>query len=661
MYPTVTSTETHRGTFTLTVDNVGGIDGTTVDVPPGVTVLEGRNATNRTSFLQAVMAAMGSDQFTLKGDADAGSVAFEFDDTVVERRFERRNGTVACEGDGYLDDPELADLFAFLVEENESRRAVERTDDLREIITRPIDTTEIEAEIERLQASKRSVDDHLSTIDERERDLVDLEQRKRTLTDAIAEKEEQLAALEAEIEDADTDLEAERAVQEEVEDQLEDLKDKRSRLDDIRFEIETLEETIDSLQAEREEKQEQRADLGVDPDEDVDDLRAELDDLRARKRQLDAEMNELQNVVQFNEEMLEGGNAELAEVLDADATDADAHDHGDGDVTDRLLEDEDTVVCWTCGSTVPKGDVEETLDELRSVRQEKLGERQSVTEELESVQERVSELEAADRELDALNERLAEIDADIDRKRERIAELEADREDLHAEIEDLEAAVEDEQSSEYGDLLELHKEANRVEVELEQTESELASVEDEIAEVESLIAEREEYEQRREQITDQLEELRHRIDRLEKRAVEAFNDHMTEVLEILDYDNLARIWIERTERETTEGRRKVTESQFELHVVREADSGETYEGTIDTLSESEREVVGLVFALAGYLVHDLHEEVPVMLLDSLEAIDAERIARLVEYFQDYPTYLVVALLPEDAAAVSAVDQTITDL
>jgi len=28
------------------------------------------------------------------------------------------------------------------------------------------------------------------------------------------------------------------------------------------------------------------------------------------------------------------------------------------------------------------------------------------------------------------------------------------------------------------------------------------------------------------------------------------------------------------------------------------------------LSESEREVTGLVFALAGYLVHDVHETVP---------------------------------------------------
>jgi hypothetical protein len=43
--------------------------------------------------------------------------------------------------------------------------------------------------------------------------------------------------------------------------------------------------------------------------------------------------------------------------------------------------------------------------------------------------------------------------------------------------------------------------------------------------------------------------------------------------------------------------------------------------------------------------------VPFILLDSLEAIDSDRIAALVEYFADYADFLVVALLPEDARAL----------
>ena len=98
-----------------------------------------------------------------------------------------------------------------------------------------------------------------------------------------------------------------------------------------------------------------------------------------------------------------------------------------------------------------------------------------------------------------------------------------------------------------------------------------------------------------------------------------------------------------------EGRRKVTRTRFDLHIVRSSPDGTAYEDTVDHLSESEREVTGLVFALAGYPVHDVHETVPFVLLDSLEAIDSDRIARVVDYFRTHTDYLVAALLPEDAA------------
>lgn len=50
-----------------------------------------------------------------------------------------------------------------------------------------------------------------------------------------------------------------------------------------------------------------------------------------------------------------------------------------------------------------------------------------------------------------------------------------------------------------------------------------------------------------------------------------------------------------------------------------------------------------------------------MLLDSLEALDADRIATLIEHFKAYADYLVVALLPENAAALDEEYQRITDI
>lgn len=652
----MSSTERLHSTLSVDVENIGGINETSVELSPGVTVLRGKNATNRTSFLQAVMAAMGSDRFNLKGDADHGRVRLALGDTIVEREFNRRNGIVESDGEGYLDDPELADLFAFLLEGNEARRAVARGGNLREIITRPIDTDEINAEIERLRTEKRRIDEEIEHAENRESELVSLEQRKNQLETEIDELRERLAELETEIDEADTDLEAEREEKAELEEQLDELKELRSQLDEIRFQIETAKETIDSLQAERDEKQDTRDELAVDPNEDVDTLRDELDELREQKRHLDTQVSELQSVIQFNEEMLDGTDSEIADVL-RDGSSGD----DDSSPTDRLLESEESVVCWTCGSQVSRGDIETTLDRLRSFRKEKLSDRQSVQNEIDDTKERVSELERAQRELERIDQRLAEIDTTLEQKRSRIETLERRREEVRDEIESLEKAVEEEQTSNYSEVLDLHKRANETEFELEQKEDALASVEEEIEEIESLLADREEYEARRAEITEQLEDLRNRLDQLEENAIEEFNTHMEEMLDILGYENIARIWIERRESETRNNRRKDTESTFELHIVRESESGQTYEGTVETLSESEREVVGLVFALAGYLVHDLHETVPVMILDSLEAIDADRIARLIAYFSDYPESLIVALLPEDADAIDVTHETITQI
>ena len=73
----------------LEARNTGGIDGTDVTFEPGVTVLPGRNATNRTSLLQAIMAANGSDHVSIKADAEGTEVALTLGKEIRERSRER--------------------------------------------------------------------------------------------------------------------------------------------------------------------------------------------------------------------------------------------------------------------------------------------------------------------------------------------------------------------------------------------------------------------------------------------------------------------------------------------------------------------------------------------------------------------------------------------
>jgi DNA repair exonuclease SbcCD ATPase subunit len=630
----------------LSVENIGGIDELSTSFEQGVTVLAGRNATNRTSLLRSIMAAHGSDDVALKGDADEGFVELTIGGETYTRTFERQGDSVITGGDPVLGDTELADLFAFLLETNDARRAVANEENLRDIIMRPVDVESINEEINRLQQQKREVSNELSTLGNLSEKLPTLEQRRTKLNDQIDEKETELAEKEREVEEYDTSVSEQQEAESELESKLDELRDKRREINDVDRRIGTEKQSLEALESERDELQEKAGELPDVAGGRVSEIESEISRLQTQRQETQVAINELRSVIQFNEEMLSGTSSDVAEALRGPES-------GESDsVTDRLLADEQ-VVCWTCGSEVNKDEVESTLDRLRDLREEKLDKSRSMKQKISELQDKKSTYEQRQREHDRIERRLTEIESEEDTRKENIEELKSRRDNLENKIDALEQTVDELESEEHGELLELHREANQIEYDLGRLRSDLEDVEDEIVSIEAKLDERDELEATHDEIDDDLEELRTRITRLESEAVEEFNTHMNEVLDVLKYDNLDRIWIERTEKRVREGRKKVTKSVFELHVIRTNNEGVSYEDSVGHLSESEREVTGLVFALAGYLVHKVYETVPFMILDSVEAIDANRISLLVDYFADYAEYLVVALLEEDAQAVDS--------
>ncbi|MDF9748485.1 archaea-specific SMC-related protein [Natrinema salsiterrestre] len=638
------------GEATISIKNIGGIDETEVSFQEGVTILSGRNATNRTSLLQGIMVALGSDQVSLKADADEGSATLEFGDKIYRRRLERRAETIATDGDPYLEDPEHADLFAFLLESNEARQAVARGDDLRELIMRPVDTAAIKTEIEQYEQQKRELDERLEELETLKQRLPDLEAKRTQITDEIETLQDELETARAELEEANVDVEQRREEQSKLETKLEELRETRSELERVRDQIETERESIEALEEEEDEIRDRLESLSTGDETDIGRIEAEIETIQEEKADLSKEISQLQSTIQFNEQLLDESDSVLTD-----------EQTNDGPVTDQLLADSEKITCWTCGSTVAREQIETTVEQLRAARQEKLEERSEITSELDDLRESLSTIDENRTEYRQTKQRLESTTNEIERRNDRIEDLTDKREALTNEVDELEAEVDELETEEYSGILDQHKEVNQLEFKLERKERERDEIKDEIASIEERLGEQDELEARREDVTDELTDLRTRIDQIEANAVEAFNEHMENLRETLGYDNLDRIWIDRTTREVREGRRKVSKSSFDLKIVRSTDEGAAYEDTIDHLSESEREVTGLVFALAGYLVHDVYETVPFMLLDSLEAIDSERIAALVEYFKTHVPYLVVALLEEDAQAIEGDHDVIADI
>lgn len=624
---------------TLSIENIGGITDTEIDIGPGVTVLSGENATNRTSFLRALMIVMGSSDGTLKADADVGSVQLSIGDETYSRHLRRENGTVKFDGEPHLDDPEAAELFAFLLEDNESRRAVERGWDLREITMRPVEIESIQRQIDQRLDEKRQVVSELDDLDSLSEERAQLAQKRTEIENEIERLEERLSEKQQAIDDRERDVESVRAENETLEDKLSDLQECRSDLADIQFDIDTEQESIDSLKTERADIEQELSELSDDVDAKIERLESELRQLKGRKESLDTTLAELRSIIEFNEEMLAGGETDLVSFFESRG----------GSTTDKLLDDAHSVRCWTCGSAVKQAEIETTLDRLRSLREEKYGERTEIADEIERLQSQRSECQRQRDRRSELETKLEKTNEELEERITRLDDLRDKQESLQAEIERLESSVSALQDEIESDILELHTETNELTFEIERKESELADIDDQIDEIDERLEKRTELETRQEQITEELTDLRTHVERIEQEVVDTFNTQMDRVLDVLRYDNIERIWIERID---SEGHSEFDTSSFDLHIVRTTDDGTAYEDTIDHLSESEREITGLVFALAGYLTHEVYTEVPFLILDSLEAIDADRIAAFVDLLREYADNIVVALLPEDAAALS---------
>lgn len=613
----------------LSVSNIGGINETTVSLKAGVTVLSGRNATNRTSFLQGLMAALGSERASLKADERSGTATLEADDSYTGR-LQRQHDTVQYDGQPYLDDPELADLFAFLLESNEARQAVTRGDDLRELIMRPVDTAAINDEIARLESDKRDLADRLSELESLEQRLPELEQTKQQLADEIEQLRADLSDARGNLAEAEIDPAEGEKRRAELQSTLDALQEVRSEIEQVRNRIDTERESIEALRSERQSIRDQLDELETGAGVDLSALETELERSQEKKAALDEEISQLQQTIQFNRDRLDGDDSMLSD---------------GGDVTGELLPGGE-VTCWTCGSTVEADRIEQTIDQLRELRRTKADDRSTLESELADLRNHKDQIQSTRRQRRDLEDRLATLETEIEQREERKADLLDRRDSLSERIDDLETTVDELDPMEYKEIATEQKRASELSVKLDAKEQKRAEIDAEIEEINDQIDQREQLRVQRDQLTDQLTDFRTRIDRLEAEAVEQFNTHMETLLDLLGYENIERIWIERIRVDDDQS------TTFELRIVRTTADGTAYEDSIDHLSESEREVTGLVFALAGYLVHDLHESVPFMLLDSLEAIDSERIATLVEYFQDFVPYLVVALLEEDAQALA---------
>lgn len=589
----------------ITIENVGGIDRLETAFDDGVSLITGENASNKTSLLEGILFAFGADHVPIRTDTEEARVKLTYRGRTVERTAVRRGTGVAVSGDSWIDDDGklLFDRFAGLLETNPLRTAVQTNADVETLLKEPMDIDRLERERSRNVERKRDLQGRIDAMDDVDDELASKRAELKRRREDVEELADRLEALYDEEPD-DDELEGLRERRAELvsergrlEDQVADLEDAVDRIDD----------RIDDLETELADARETTASF------ELPELRAERTRLGETVDEIDERIEVLQSVLTANREML---NADVRGVLDYET---------------ELVED--SVECWACGRRAPASAFEETTDRLADLVNREKEKRRETEPEIREIEERIDRAEDANRDVERLEGELQSAESKRESRQESIAEK---REQLTevgerlATVEDEIAAAREERATNQSEVT---AEIEETRVSLEAERREVERLERAVESLEEQQRERVDLRAEVETLTEEIRSVTCRIENMESHLRDSFNEAMDDLVEVLAFDRVERMWLD---------------GEFDLVVAREVD-GNVREDSPANLAESERETIGLVLGLAGYLAYNVDEVAPVLVLDSLGAFDAERTRRLVDYFGNHADLLLAAVHPEQTA------------
>lgn len=585
----------------VTIENVGGIEATELTISDNTTLVTGENASNKTSLLQALLFALGTDDVPIRTGTDWARVELTIDGETVVREATREPTGISIEGEPLVTDPDDRDLFtrfAALLETNPLRMAVQTTSNFESLLKDPMSIDTLEAERSEKLQEKRTLNSELEELAGIDDEIDAVESDLQSRQEEIDELEAELDTLYEELPEQDDGLESLRQRRTELVSERNRL---QTQLSDIESAIDRLVETIDDLEAELAE---------IDDADEMESLRRRRTTLHEEVDAIDQRIDVLQSALTANREMLD---ADMSNVLE--------YEPG---------LDETTLECWACGQQATVSSFEDVIDRLQELVEQERKRRREYEPELEEIDTRIEEIEAERRRRAQLEEQLQSTEFKLDSRRES---LDQKREQLTEVTEDL-SAVEDRlteaKEAQTEDPSEISQQIEETRVALETKRQEIKRLEQKRSRLTDQRAERERKQGRLATVDEEIQGITHRIEHLESELRETFNDAIDELLDALQFEDVERMWLD---------------GEFDLVIAREVD-GTVREDTVENLAESERGMIGLVLGLAGYLAYDVDAISPVLVLDSLGAFDADRANRLIEYFGRHAEFLVAAVHPE---------------
>lgn len=581
--------------WSLEVSNIAGIRSANTTLESGTNAVQASNWQGKTSLIVAIRSVLGASvsSETLTNGADSGYIHLQTHDDEYERQIERTGNSVTVEGNPYIveeDQQASAELFAFLDETNAVRTAVREGNDLTSLLIKPLHKEDIEGQINELKSKRKSAEVELERANEAAEQLP-------TKIENINELETELSELRAELDE----LEGESGNSNEQKQLRAELKQERQSREQVSQRINRLKGKISSLESQIDEKENRLESLTVPSKSN---LSEKLNNNRSDLREVEQEIETLEALYNATDTVLDGDHLDLLTDID------------------RQI-DNDYLSCWVCGGETTRDTIEtrmKKIGDMISERRDRRSEIQATVSDLKNTQD---DIDRKNREKTSLEESIETLRTDLGESKNELNAANEQLEEHIERVENLETQVEENDNQ-----------RKSIEKEIAQKEAELERLQNKKDSLEQRAENRDQLEKEVNEFSDEIEALRSRRESVIQRARDAFDEALEDVVAKFNPSfEKARL----KKHVDNSGRTE----QLELIIARDG-----REISVDTLSEGEIELIGLIVALAGYEAFNVADQVPCILIDHLGSLASEHIHTLVDYLEERTEYLVTTAYPE---------------
>lgn len=595
--------------WNVSVRNVGGIESGEATIRPGLNVVQASNFQGKSSLVAALRTAVGATgrygDHPLTEGKDHGVVRIKTDtDERAVRLTRTETGKVSTSGRPYLTDNAnrlCARLFACLDTQNPLRAAVRNGDDLTDPIQAPLDTEDIDAQIKELTRRREEL---CRRIDAAEA----AESERREVREAIAELEAELKELRERREtltaSGNDNGRADRL--------SEQLSSKSEELAAVETEIDRIEDEIDRKRELRRRKREEIERIDV-PEDEVD--RDRIDALRTEAGRLETRITLVRDLHRATQNIVEEEKIDLVTGVDRSVS-------------------EDTIGCWVCGDTTTRAQLETQVTELQATAEELEEKKQRLESDLQTLTQRKRVKRERQDKRDRLRQRADKLATEISEKQGVLDQLQQRRADLEATIEERREQLADLEQEHTAELADIKTRIQSLERKLAERRERADTLEQNHERVGEL-------REQREEVREELRTLRTRKKRVQTDLRDQFNRILSEIIEQIDPGFTdARLVLETDEGGEVE--------RIDLRIAREIE-GTGRQTSVETLSEGETELLGLVVALAGYRAFDVDRKVPFILVDSVSELSADNLRSVASYIGEIGEAVVMTAYPESGS------------